>query len=72
MDELSPRLTTGSKAAFSIEEFCQRFGIGRSMVYLENKKGRLPFRKVGTRTLILTTDAETWASTLPEVTPCTG
>ena len=43
----------GFSSAMSVAEFCQRYRIGRSMVYLENKAGRLTFRKVGTRTLIM-------------------
>jgi excisionase family DNA binding protein len=51
--------------AFSIEEFCQRFGIGRTSVYREIKLGRLRARKIGRRTVILEDDAEDWSRRLP-------
>ena len=54
------------KMAFSIVEFSRQYSIGRSSVYLENKRGKLPFRKVGSRTIILATDAEIWAASLTQ------
>lgn len=64
----NPESSADFSSAMSVEEFGQRYGIGRSKVYLENKAGRLKFRKVGTRTLILKGDAERWAQSLPEFT----
>ena len=60
-------MPSGFGGAFSVAEFCKRYGIGRSLAYQEHKAGRLSFRKVGTRSLILTSEAERWASSLPEV-----
>jgi hypothetical protein len=51
--------------AFSIEVFCQRFGIGRTSVYQEIKLGRLRARKIGRRTVILEDDAKDWLRRLP-------
>lgn len=57
---------SGFSGALTIPEFCRRYGIGRSLVYNERKAGRIIFRKVGSRTLILHGEAERWAASLPE------
>ncbi|UVK41499.1 DNA-binding protein [Mesorhizobium sp. AR10] len=49
-----------------MEAFCAAFGLGRTSAFGEIKGGRLKARKVGRRTIILATDAETWAASLPE------
>ena len=59
------RPTTDLQRAFSIEEFCRRFGIGRTKVYEELGLGRLRARKVGRRTIITEDDAEDWLRRLP-------
>ncbi|WP_258608517.1 DNA-binding protein [Mesorhizobium sp. AR10] len=51
---------------YTIEAFCAAFGLGRTSAFGEIKGGRLKARKVGRRTIILATDAETWAASLPE------
>lgn len=53
------------KAAFSVEEFCSVFGVGRTTVYKEMAAGRLLTRKVGRRTLIRAVDAQAWLDNLP-------
>ena len=57
---------TGYKAAFTIRQFCDAYGVGRSLVYEELKAGRLRARKAGGRTLVLVEDANAWAQNLPE------
>lgn len=52
--------------AMTIPEFCRRYSIGRSLTYQEHKAGRLSFRKVGSRSVILLGEAERWAASLPE------
>jgi excisionase family DNA binding protein len=59
------RPTTDSQRAFSVEEFCRRFGVGRTKVYEELGLGRLRARKVGRRTIITEDDAEDWLRRLP-------
>lgn len=49
----------------TITEFCERYGVGRSTVYRENKAGRLPFRKIGRATRIAESDAQKWLDMLP-------
>ena len=51
--------------AMSIDEFCQRYGVGRTSAYEEIKQGRLRGLKVGRRTIITEDDAEAWLRRLP-------
>jgi hypothetical protein len=51
--------------AYSIETFCERFGLGRSKTYEEIRLGRLQVRKIGSRTLIAHEDAIAWFNALP-------
>jgi hypothetical protein len=53
------------RAAFSIQEFCAAFSIGRSKVFEEIRAGRLKARKAGARTLIANEDALEWLNALP-------
>jgi excisionase family DNA binding protein len=55
----------GEKRAFSIAEFCRRFGVGRTKVYEELRQARLRARKIGRRTIITKDDAEDWLQQLP-------
>jgi hypothetical protein len=57
--------TPPALGALSINEFCRAFHIGRTTVYAEIKAGRLSARKLGSRTIILTPEAERWANDLP-------
>jgi excisionase family DNA binding protein len=53
-------------SAYSIDEFCDRYRIGRTTAYEEIKTGRLKAVKVGRRTLVTATAAENWLRALPE------
>jgi excisionase family DNA binding protein len=55
-------LVTGR--AFSINEFCRQYGIGRTMAYAEIATGRLRAVKAGRRTLITHNAAEAWLASL--------
>ena len=44
--------TSNAVQAYSIEAFCERFGLGRSNTYEKIRLGRLQVRKIGSRTLI--------------------
>lgn len=52
---------------FSVNDFCQWAGIGRTAVYAELKAGRLTARKFGRRTIIPVSEAEKWLESLPTV-----
>ncbi|GAA2821482.1 hypothetical protein GCM10010836_11520 [Aminobacter aminovorans] len=67
MSEVSEERTTAapSKAAYSIDEFCETFGVGRTLAYDEVAAGRLLTRKAGRRTLIRAVDAQAWLDALP-------
>lgn len=53
--------------ALSIDEFAQRYGVGRTTAYQEISSGRLRARKIGKRTIIGVDDAEEWLHRLPVV-----
>jgi excisionase family DNA binding protein len=53
------------KAAFSIREFCARYGICRDTFYSEIRRGRLRAIKLGRKTIVLRSDADAWAASLP-------
>jgi excisionase family DNA binding protein len=55
------------QGAFSIDEFCRRYNLGKTFVYELIKEKKLRAVKCGNRTLILRADAEQWALALPEV-----
>jgi excisionase family DNA binding protein len=52
------------RQAFSVFEFCARYGIARQTFYDEVGRGRLRAHKIGKRNLILKSDAERWAASL--------
>jgi excisionase family DNA binding protein len=56
-----------TREAFAVREFCDRYGICRDTFYSEVKRGRLRALKVGKKTLVLKSDAESWAKSLPEL-----
>ena len=43
-----------------VDDFCQAYGIGRTLVYEEIKRGELKIIKVGNRTLIPDSEAKAW------------
>jgi excisionase family DNA binding protein len=55
------------RQAFSVREWCARRGLSRQTLYDEVKRGRLRAVKLGKRTLILKSDDEAWAASLPEL-----
>jgi hypothetical protein len=55
-----------SPAAYSVEAFCQAYGIRKNLAYDEMKSGRLGYRKAGRRTIIPKADADSWLENLPK------
>ncbi len=53
------------KSALSIDEFCERFTVGRTLVYKELASGRLRANKAGRRTIIPLSEGERWLKALP-------
>ena len=53
------------RGAFSVHEFCEWAGIGRTKAFEQIAAGRLRASKIGKRTLIRITDAEAWLESLP-------
>ena len=58
------RIPNPNKIAYSIIEFCELVGIGRSRAYEEIKAGRLPILKCGRRTLIAKEAVNEWLARL--------
>ena len=56
--------TTG-KLLFSVKEFCEMVGIGRTTFYQEVKAGRIKAKKVGRSTLIPKSELERFIEELP-------
>jgi excisionase family DNA binding protein len=57
--------SSGGLRALTIEEFCAKFGVGRTTAYREISAGRLKMVKVGKRSLVRIDDAEQWLAVLP-------
>jgi excisionase family DNA binding protein len=53
--------------AYTIEDAAKVVGIGRTKLYEAIKKGELPYKKLGRRTLILAADLRGWLDGLPSV-----
>jgi hypothetical protein len=53
----------------SIDQFCARYGVGRTTAYEEIKEARLRGLKCGKRTIITEDDAEDWLRRLPAIKP---
>ncbi|WP_288637875.1 helix-turn-helix domain-containing protein [uncultured Oxalobacter sp.] len=56
--------TTG-KLLFSVKEFCEIVGIGRTTFYQEVKAGRIKAKKMGRSTLITKSELERFIEELP-------
>lgn len=52
----------------SVSEFCHWASMGRTKMYAEVNAGRITPRKIGTKTVILRSDAEAWLLSLPTTT----
>ncbi len=55
------------KTVFSVNEFCQQAGIGRTKLYQEIADGKLIARKCGRRTIIPVSELSKWLESLPEI-----
>ena len=58
-------MANGPSLAVSIAEAVRLTGIGRSSLYEAIRRGDLPIRKSGRRTLLLMEDLRQWLSGLP-------
>jgi hypothetical protein len=65
----APAATAPPKRARTVKQFCADYGVGKTLTYAEIKAGRLRAGKLGSKTLILHEDSETWARSLRELTP---
>jgi predicted DNA-binding transcriptional regulator AlpA len=58
-----------TKAAYTVSEFLEAFGLGRTKFYELVNAGQLKARKNGTKTVVLAADAQAWLDSLPAVEP---
>jgi hypothetical protein len=65
----SIEMSNDDDGAFTVKEFCERYGIGHTALYEELKAGRLVAKKRGARTLIPRTNAREWFNALPTARP---
>ena len=56
---------TAEAIAYTIPDFCARYGVGRSLTYCLIAEGKLIARKAGRRTLIDAASAARWYAALP-------
>ena len=59
-------LPDDSLTGFSVNEWCDKAGVGRTRCYEEIKQGRVTAKKCGSRTLIATSPKE-WLDSLPSM-----
>lgn len=55
------------RLAYSVSEFCGMAGISASAFYREVRAGRIIVRKMGRKSVVTQTDAQTWLASLPVV-----
>ncbi len=48
------------RLGFTVEQFAEAHGIGRTLVYAEAKAGRLKLAKVGRRSIVTVEAAASW------------
>ena len=51
--------------AVTVQDACERIGIGRTKLYAEIKAGRIEARKAGGRTLVLVPSLRAYIDSLP-------
>ena len=61
--------TATQPRALSVEQFCERYNIGKTTAYAQIREGRLRLRKIGKRSVIAVEDAEIWFRNLRTVDP---
>jgi len=54
------------RRAYTIAQFSEAFGPGKTKIYEEINAGRLRAQKCGRRTIITAENAEAWLASLPE------
>ena len=50
--------------AFTVDEFCLAYRIGRTKAYQQINAGRLRVAKIGSKTIVRADDAEAWLASL--------
>ena len=58
-------MQNANNGALTVKEFLAWSRISRTTFYNQVNAGKIPLKKVGKRSLILRTDAESWLNSLP-------
>jgi hypothetical protein len=58
-------LGPSAKPAYSLSDLNEMGIMSRTQAYVENREGRLVFRKVGRKTIVLHEDLVNWLQSLP-------
>ncbi len=53
---------TDARLGYSIEEFAERVGIGRTLAYQAALRGEIPTRRIGRRLIVPRAALDTWFS----------
>ncbi|QIJ39592.1 helix-turn-helix domain-containing protein [Rhizobium ruizarguesonis] len=61
----SVRPAIEARGALSVGEAIDYLNVGRTKIYAEMQSGRLPYRKIGRKTLILKAEADAYLQALP-------
>jgi hypothetical protein len=54
-----------AKPAYRLADLCEMGIMSRTQAYVENREGRLVFRKIGRKTIVLHEDLVNWLQNLP-------
>jgi len=54
-----------AKPVYSLADLCEMRIMSRTQAYVENREGRLIFRKIGRKTIVLHEDLVNWLQNLP-------
>jgi hypothetical protein len=58
-------LGPSAKPVYSLANLCEMGIMSRTQAYVENREGRLVFRKIGRKTIVLHEDLVNWLQNLP-------
>jgi hypothetical protein len=58
---------TTDLGAMSVDQFCVWASIGKTKFYEEVQRGNIVVRKIGRKSIVASTDAQSWLNSLPTV-----
>ncbi len=67
MENATPAQPEANRLAYSVDDFAELVGVGRTKIYQEIRDGRLRAKKLGSRTLIPGKVAADFIDSLPDM-----